>query len=292
MDFDQKIQNAMRAHGGPHFEFDRGHVVQLLVEGLQAMTTALACSDDTMTSEDIVMANAVALAQIQAPWMQGLSIVVILSLLSALAAGRASYLRIVTKKDMEREAKDNAHSFARNLRDAVDDYSGLVTTLTERYMWNEKDRNQRHMSWVASSMLRGGDDFGKDLPPLRVVTCEADRQRYLEEDRRTLAAQEAAKLAEAAEKKVADENVVPTRWHASKSSAVPPLTWTSGYYLTDDSFGAGYDDPIDPWEADGHPSEEAHEGRVSAGPGRSAAGSVSAGGRRRRFGQGRGRGYD
>jgi len=244
----------MRTHGGPDFEFQRHDVVVLLVEALRAVTTALRCNDPSMTSEEIVVSNAIVLAQAQIPWMEALSISVILNLFSALDSARANCLSTLTKEDRDRDAEKLAGTNAFDLWEAVDEYSSTVKGLTVRYNWTE-DNDAEHMATVASAMFLADDQFGLDLPPLQIINSEEDRQRYMDEALKVLAAQEAEKREKAAKQRIADENTAPTQAGPSKTRSLPPLTWTSGYYLTDDSFGTGYDDSIDPWEADGHPAQ-------------------------------------
>jgi hypothetical protein len=120
MDLDQKIQNAMRDHGGTGFRFQRGPVVDLLVEALEAVTAALMCNDPSMSDKFIVMANAIGLAQAQIAWLEALSIEVVQELIFAMLRARKDYVLAVSDEDLERDEETHDGTNAQKLWDAVD----------------------------------------------------------------------------------------------------------------------------------------------------------------------------
>jgi hypothetical protein len=126
------------------------------------------------------------------------------------------------------------------------------------YNWLEED-NAQHMATVASAMSLGDDQFGLDLPPMQIIRSAEDRAAYAAEARSQLAAMEAnkqEKREKARQKAITDENTAPAQ---AVSNPCAVLTTESFYMLDEDSFGAGYDDSIDPWEADGHPPQKGME---------------------------------
>lgn len=264
-DFDFRIQTAMRSDGGANFRFQRKEIVDLLVEAFDTVATALMINDPTMTDKDVVMTNAIGLAQAQIAWLQALSIDIVQDLIFAIHRARTAYVMANTADRLDRDESTYNDTSAQRLWQAVDTFNEVLTRMARRYNWLGEG-NAQDIAAAAAAMSADDDQFSLDLPPMQIIRTAEDAAAYGAEAARLLAAMQKEKKEKGEKEKacqgaLADEKTA----SAQAGSDKPAVATTAARYplclLDDDSFGAGYDDSIDPWEADGHPPQKDMEPR-------------------------------
>lgn len=131
-----------------------------------------------------------------------------------------------------------------------------------RYNWLGQSTTQ-HIATMAAAMSLDDDQFGMDLPPMQIIRSTADAEAYSAEAGRLLAVMQREKQEkeeeEARQKALSDENAAPAQAGSGKAAVVTPAASYPFYALDEDSFSAGYDDSIDPREANGHPPQTGME---------------------------------
>lgn len=199
---DDKIQDAMRTEGVPDFRFQRYPVVTLLVEALEALTTAVACNDLTLTDTDmrVVMITAVTVAQAQVAWLNKLSIEVILDLVWELLGARRDYVRATTVEQWEADVDRHAGTNAQRLYDAIDDFNCEIAKLGIRYNW-AGETDAQHMARIAGEMSLGDPGVGLELPTLQLVNGPRPRPPLTADEARRMSAAWALAAAEEEEER-------------------------------------------------------------------------------------------
>lgn len=170
MEIDDKVQNAMRTHGGAHFRFRRPEVVALLIEALETLAIGLMCNDASLTDKHIVMTSVISVAQAQIPWLEALSIEVVMGLIFAIVRARRSYVRATTEEQFSQDSKRLAGTSAQRLGLATDDFHDAFWTLARQHNWEGEDPAQ-HMATIAGAMSLVDNGLGLDhLAPLPTLT--------------------------------------------------------------------------------------------------------------------------
>ncbi|KAB5532655.1 hypothetical protein GE09DRAFT_1227834 [Coniochaeta sp. 2T2.1] len=186
MDVDGKIITAMRITSGADFRLKKSDVVTLLVEAFEAFAAGLLINDPAVTDRETVTASAFAVAQAQVPWLNEVSVDVFLQLTDAVCKARVAYYMDRTDEQYDAEWHGLENSHAHRLFSATDDFIETFVPVASRYNWDGDGEGDLVAALTAGMGLE--EDFGFELPPMQVITCQADADRY--------AAQAAEELAE------------------------------------------------------------------------------------------------
>ncbi|KAB5523975.1 hypothetical protein GE09DRAFT_1229709 [Coniochaeta sp. 2T2.1] len=176
MGLDVKITASMVKAGGADSKINKPNVVTFLVEAFEAFAAGLLINDPAVTDRETVTASAFAVAQAQVPWLNEVSVDVFLQLTDAICKARVAYYMDTPDEQYDAERRRLENSHAHRLFSATDDFIETFVPVARRYNWEGAGEGDDVAALTAGMGLE--EDFGFELPPMQVITCQADADRY------------------------------------------------------------------------------------------------------------------